>query len=66
MQFNRNDYLTIKEAAERLGYFPPYVRKLIRDGKLEAVKRGRQYFILPAKISKFVNIPEPTQVGELI
>ena len=52
--FKRDDYLTIKEAAETLGYFPPYVAKLIREGKIKAVKRGRQYFILPDEIDNFV------------
>jgi excisionase family DNA binding protein len=60
------NYLTIKEAAEKLGYFSPYVNKLIRDGKLNAVKRGRQYFIAPEEINKYVGVPEPTQIDQLI
>lgn len=64
--FNRNDYLSIKKAAEHLGYFPPYVTRLIREGKLKAVKRGRQYFITPEEINKYVGVSEPTQVDQLI
>jgi len=64
--FNQKDYLTIKEAAEKLGYFPPYVARLIRDGKLNAIKRGRQYFILPEDINRFVGVKEPRQVDQLI
>ena len=64
--FNQKDYLTIKEAAEKLGYFPPYVARLIREGKIKAAKRGRQYFIAPEEINRFVGVKEPTQVDDLI
>ena len=64
--FDRKNYLTIKEAAEALGYFPPYVARLIREGKIKAAKRGRQYFIAPEEINRFVGVKEPTQVDDLI
>ena len=64
--FNRKDYLTTMEAAEQLGYFPPYINRLIREGKLKAIKRGRQYFVTQEAINKFVGVSEPSKVDELI
>ena len=64
--FNRSEHLTVKEASEKLGYFPPYVSRLIREGKLDAVKRGRQYFISPEAINAFVGVKEPKRVDQLI
>ena len=64
--FDRKNYLTIKEAAETLGYFPPYIARLIREGKINAVKRGRKYFILPEEINRFVGVKEPSQPDQLI
>ena len=52
--FDRVDYITVKEAAEKLGYSRANVMKLIHAGKLKAVRRGRAYLILPADIDTFV------------
>lgn len=64
--FDKKDFLTVQEAAKVLGYFPPYVNKLIREGKIKAVKRGRCYFISPDEINNFVSLPEPKEVDELL
>ena len=37
--------LTTKEVAERLGVSLPRVHSFIKDGRLPAEKRGRDYFI---------------------
>jgi excisionase family DNA binding protein len=39
------DFLTTKQAAEKLGITPRRVQALITDGKLPAQKFGRDYFI---------------------
>ena len=35
---NGGEWLTINEAAEISGYHPEYIRRLIRDGEIEAKK----------------------------
>ena len=64
--FEKKNYLSVKETAEALGYIAPYVNKLIRDGKLKALKRGRRYFITPAEIDRFVGQVGPTELEELV
>jgi len=64
--FDRKEFLTVQETAKALGYFPPYVNKLIREGKIKAVKRGRCYFVSPEEINSFVGLPEPKEVEELL
>jgi excisionase family DNA binding protein len=54
MNFNINDYLTVDQAAEQLGYTKANVTRLIRAGQLKAVKRGRRYLILPADIDAYI------------
>lgn len=48
--FDIRDYISVTEAASRLGYTPANITRLIRDEKLPAVKRGRQYFILSSDL----------------
>uniref|UniRef100_A0A6H1ZXC8 Putative DNA binding, helix-turn-helix domain containing protein n=1 Tax=viral metagenome TaxID=1070528 RepID=A0A6H1ZXC8_9ZZZZ len=64
--FDRTKMLSVKEFAEQLGYFPPYVNKMIREGKIKAIKRGRQYFIEPSEVDRFVGLPEPKEITDLI
>lgn len=44
---------TVKTAAARLGYTESNVTKLIREGKLKAIRRGRKYFINPADLNAY-------------
>ena len=39
------DFLTVNEVAERLKVTPQYVRKLIKENKLNAERVGNQWFI---------------------
>lgn len=39
------DWLVIKQAAWRIGKSETYVRKLIRQGRIEAVKRNSRWFV---------------------
>ena len=40
-----NDFLTANEVAERLRVTPQYVRKLIKENKLDAERVGNQWLI---------------------
>jgi len=42
MTSNDSEWLTVNEAAEISGYHPEYIRRLIRDGKIE----GRKFAIV--------------------
>lgn len=39
------DYRTVAEAAEMIGVDPSVVRRQIKAGKIEAIRRGRDWFI---------------------
>jgi len=52
--FDIKDYMTVGQVAARLGYTNANITRLIRDGKLPALKRGRRYFILPEDVSDYV------------
>jgi excisionase family DNA binding protein len=45
MKYKPTNYKTTKQVAEELGIGPAGVRYLIRTGKLEAEKMGRDYII---------------------
>ncbi|CAN5571325.1 hypothetical protein BH20ACI4_BH20ACI4_04250 [soil metagenome] len=46
------DYLTTKQAGERLGITPDRVRQLIIEGTITAEKFGRDNFILEGEIKR--------------
>ena len=39
------NYVTVKEAAGRLGYHQSHVRRLCADGRLKAVKHAGQWYV---------------------
>lgn len=39
------DWITVDEAAEASGYHPEYVRRLARQGRIGAEKKGRDWWI---------------------
>lgn len=45
MSKGNNEMLTVKQTAERLGVSVPRVHQLIKDGRLEANKIGRDWII---------------------
>ena len=49
----RKDYITLKEAAERLGISYRHAKRLVKEGKILAIKRGKAYDVLnvPQKVS---------------
>jgi excisionase family DNA binding protein len=45
---------TIKEASQKFGYNQEYLRRLIRQGKVEAIKVGPTYLIRVESLEKYV------------
>ena len=45
---------TTKEASEKTGYNEEYIRRLIRQGKLESEKIGPFYFIRAESLEKYL------------
>lgn len=45
---------SIKEASEKTGYNEEYLRRLIRQKKIEAVKVGPAYLIRAASLNKYI------------
>jgi len=39
------DWISISEAAQLTGYFPEYLRKLIRQGKIKAERKGPMLWV---------------------
>ena len=56
----RDDYMpewpsyTIKEASQKTGYNEEYLRRLIRQGKIEAVKVGPAYLIQVESLEQYI------------
>ena len=50
---NIADYMTVQEFARKFDYHPEHVRRLIRNGELEAVKLKR-WRISPEAVERFV------------
>jgi excisionase family DNA binding protein len=42
---NNEEYISVKQAAELLGYSRVHIVRLINDGKIQASKVGRSYVI---------------------
>lgn len=47
------DYLSTYQAAVALGITPDAVRMAIRAGKLDAIKRGRDWWITRAEVDRY-------------
>lgn len=50
IDFNPIEWITTGEAAELTGYTSDYIRKAIRRGLLEGMKRGRDWFLNKADV----------------
>lgn len=40
-----SDWLTVREASEESGYATEYLRQLVRDGEISAIKKGFSWLI---------------------
>lgn len=57
-------YYSVNEVAERLGLHVRTVRTYVRDGKLPAVRIGKQYRITPEALEAFAGGPVPAPARE--
>jgi excisionase family DNA binding protein len=51
------DWLSVEQVAERLGLHVRTVRGYIRDGRLKAVRIGKQYRVARADLDAFTGLP---------
>jgi len=49
----RVNALTINEAAEQTGYNPEYLRRLAREGEIDARKLGQQWLLSPESVAAY-------------
>jgi excisionase family DNA binding protein len=47
------DYVSVREAAQILGYHPESVRDLVRGGKLRADKKGAAWWIYRESVEQY-------------
>jgi excisionase family DNA binding protein len=52
--FYPTEWITTKEAAELTSYHVKYIRHLVREGKIEGAKRGRDWWIDKASVEKYL------------
>jgi excisionase family DNA binding protein len=46
------EMITCQQAAQRLGYTTQHVRRLVRDGKLDGVKIGRDWVLSNESVNR--------------
>lgn len=51
---NENEYMTTPEASEALGYTIQHTRRLVREGRLQGAKIGRDWLILRESVATYV------------
>jgi excisionase family DNA binding protein len=39
------EYVSVDEASEKTGYAPAYIRRLLRQGKINAAKKGTMWWV---------------------
>jgi excisionase family DNA binding protein len=52
-KFNIDDYMTVKEAAEVLGFHEVSVRRLVGEGKLESRVEGTTRWIRRSSVKEY-------------
>ncbi|MGP4018888.1 helix-turn-helix domain-containing protein [Saccharopolyspora sp. 5N708] len=62
----RQELFTADEVAERLGLHVRTVRNYVRDGRLNAVRIGKQYRIARAELESFTGQPAEPTVREAV
>jgi len=55
------EILSVEQVAERLGLHVRTIRSYVRDGRLPAIRIGKQYRIARADLDAFVGVPEPAR-----
>ncbi|MFI7003096.1 helix-turn-helix domain-containing protein [Nocardia sp. NPDC050175] len=57
---------SVEQVAERLGLHVRTIRTYVRDGRLNAVRIGKQYRIAEADLEAFTGLPVPAPVRETV
>lgn len=47
------EYVSVEEAAEITGYSEQYIRRLLRQGKVEATKKGYMWWVSLASLKEY-------------
>lgn len=64
MESGERELYSVGEVAERLGLHVRTVRNYVRDGRLKAVRIGKQYRISRADFEALTSLPEAGDAGE--
>lgn len=56
-------WMTTEEAAEHSGYDVEYVRRLVREGKVAAVKKGRSWWVSATSLANYVESMQSREGG---
>ena len=51
---NENEYMTTPEVSKTLGYTIQHTRRLVREGRLQGAKIGRDWMILRESVAVYV------------
>lgn len=52
------EWIDVRQASEESGYTADYLRQLMRDGKIDAKKRGTMWWIDPGSLRAYVAMVE--------
>jgi len=47
-------YLTVQQASVKSGYCRRWIRTLIRQGKIKAIKKGKYYYLSPVSLKTYL------------
>jgi excisionase family DNA binding protein len=61
----QQDWYSVEQVADRLGLHVRTVRSYVRDGRLDAVRIGKQYRIARADLEALTGRPAPTRGVEV-
>jgi excisionase family DNA binding protein len=56
------DWISVSEAAEITGYHPEHLRRLIRQGKLKAVRKGTMFWLDRCELSSFMEEAQESRI----
>ena len=51
---DKNEYMTTSEVSETLGYTVQHTRYLVREGRLQGTKMGRDWLIVRESVAEYV------------
>lgn len=60
---NKTKYISSKRAAKESGYAQDYIGQLIRQGKLQAERVGRSWYVSEQSLKEFCAVPDSSSGG---